>query len=73
MIRIIDTIKEEERYFKEKFPRKEDITNLQARENIKEVSKTVAAFKFYYGINYYGTYDNAINKGNKTNECLRCS
>ena len=73
MISIISTIKEEEKYFKEKFPSKEDIINLQVRENLKGMSKIVVAFKYYYGLNHYSTHNNVINKGNKTDEYLRYS
>ena len=50
MIRTINVIGEEERYFAEKFLGREDLINIRVRENIPRLRKIAAAFKYYYSV-----------------------
>ena len=54
LIREIDTIEEEKRYFVKKFPGKEDLINIRVRVNILGLRKTALVIKYYYGMNHYG-------------------
>ena len=73
IIRIIDAIKKEDRYLREKFLDKYKVIDMQARKNIRGIRKIAAVFKCYYSINQYGERDRKINKDVKLSECLCCS
>ena len=51
VIRTIDTIQEEERYFAKKLSSISDLIDLKVQENIPVLMKIVAAMKYYYGMN----------------------
>ena len=72
-IRILDTILEEERYMKEKFPGKDSLINIRAHKNIPNLHKTVSTIKYYYGMNYYRKRDKEVNVSTKIVEYLKCS
>ena len=54
VIRIVDTVQEERQYVKEKFPNTYKLINMEVQVNIPGLIKTLAAMKYYYGINHYG-------------------
>ena len=72
-IRYVDVTKEERRYIEEKFEAKSNYIDYNTWLDINGLNKTLAACKYYYGINAYSELDKARNKGNITKECPRCS
>ena len=61
-IRQIDTVEEECNYLKEKFYSKDYLIAIEARDNMRNLLKTVLAIKYYYGLNYYSKRDVVIKK-----------
>ena len=73
LIRSINTNNIEMKYFKRKLEGKEDLIDFSTRKGINNISKSAAAIKCYYGLNYYRQCDYKINQGISTNEYLRYS
>jgi hypothetical protein len=73
LIREIDAIEEEKRYFAEKFLGKEDLINMRVKVNIPDLKKTASVMKYYYRIKYYRERDKLIKKMKGIVEYLRYS
>ena len=73
MIREVNTVSEERRYLKEKFPGKDDLIDARARIDRPGLKKIVAAMKCYYGMNHFRERDGVINKFKIRTKCPRCN
>ena len=73
IVRLVDAIKEEDRYMKEKFGNKSNLIDKNKIVNIKGITKIPLSFKCYYGISAYRELDSARNEGSTIKECPRCS
>ena len=73
LIHWIDATHTEKRYLIKKFLITYDLINTQSRVNIKGISKTPLAMKYYYRLNLYGELGSVRNQRYKARECPCCS